>query len=169
MFLIFLFHPLVLPSYLAIQGKIRFRSTITSWRYASVWQAACWEIRENIKAALKYSPAVFFFFQVIFGELFQLPAPPHIDVMYTTLLIELCKLQPGSLPQVVSFIVCVTAVYVNTVFQHAPDMSALSAGPDFKVSWCHAGVFELSVQSCCRKRAQRHSTPTDQIFKECWW
>lgn len=28
--------------------------------------------------------------------------PPHIDVMYTTLLIELCKLQPGSLPQVVS-------------------------------------------------------------------
>jgi len=41
---------------------------------------------------------------VIFGELFQLPTPPHIDVMYTALLIELCKLQPGSLPQVVSFI-----------------------------------------------------------------
>ncbi|KAG8512184.1 Nuclear cap-binding protein subunit 1, partial [Galemys pyrenaicus] len=37
--------------------------------------------------------------EVIFAELFQLPAPPHIDVMYTTLLIELCKLQPGSLPQ----------------------------------------------------------------------
>lgn len=44
------------------------------------------------------------YFQVIFGELFQLPAPPHIDVMYTTLLIELCKLQPGSLPQVVSLL-----------------------------------------------------------------
>ncbi|KAG9337107.1 hypothetical protein JZ751_029775 [Albula glossodonta] len=37
--------------------------------------------------------------EVIFGELFQLPSPPNIDVMYTTLLIELCKLQPGSLPQ----------------------------------------------------------------------
>uniref|UniRef100_A0A8C5M3L4 Nuclear cap binding protein subunit 1 n=1 Tax=Leptobrachium leishanense TaxID=445787 RepID=A0A8C5M3L4_9ANUR len=37
--------------------------------------------------------------EVIFAELFQLPLPPHIDVMYTTLLIELCKLQPGSLPQ----------------------------------------------------------------------
>lgn len=47
--------------------------------------------------------------QVIFGELFQLPCPPHIDVMYTTLLIELCKLQPGSLPQVVSLVVCVTS------------------------------------------------------------
>lgn len=68
---------------------------------------------------------MFFIFQVIFGELFQLPAPPHIDVMYTTLLIELCKLQPGSLPQVVSLIVCVPAVCVND-FPTRPEMFHLS-------------------------------------------
>ncbi|ETE58873.1 Nuclear cap-binding protein subunit 1, partial [Ophiophagus hannah] len=37
--------------------------------------------------------------EVIFAELFQLPVPPHMEIMYTTLFIELCKLQPGSLPQ----------------------------------------------------------------------
>lgn len=74
------------------------------------WQATCWE---TILIEAWFKIWIPFFFQVIFGELFQLPSPPHIDVMYTTLLIELCKLQPGSLPQVVSFIVCVATVYVR--------------------------------------------------------
>lgn len=63
--------------------------------------------------------------QVIFGELFQLPAPPHIDVMYTALLIELCKLQPGSLPQVVSFIVCAASTCSHMTKKSANDNAGL--------------------------------------------
>lgn len=56
------------------------------------------------------SPLYLFPPQVIFSELFQLPVPPRTEVMYTTLLIELCKLQPGSLPQVVSFLLKISLV-----------------------------------------------------------
>ena len=47
-------------------------------------------------------PLEYMIIEVIFSELFALPKNRYLEICYGSILLELCKLQPSTLPQVVS-------------------------------------------------------------------
>lgn len=90
----------------------------------TVWRIICMHYKDRkecakqlINISAKNKVALdYIITEVILGAMFRLPEPEHIFIFYSSLIIELCKLEPSSMPGVI-------AQAVELLFERLPAMN----------------------------------------------
>ena len=91
-------HILFVPEIVRFKLKICPFSIVLSKKYKPSFSAA-----QLLSYPLKTKiPLEYMIVEVMFGELFRLPNPEFLEICYGSILIELCKLQPSTMPQVLA-------------------------------------------------------------------
>uniref|UniRef100_A0A9J2PE73 Nuclear cap-binding protein subunit 1 n=1 Tax=Ascaris lumbricoides TaxID=6252 RepID=A0A9J2PE73_ASCLU len=104
-----------------------------------------WNRRECAMELLDYQkrhavPINYMALEVIFSQLFRLPEPPTKPIFYGSLLIELCKVHPSSMPQVIAqaaelFYQRLDSMHFSAVDQLVDWFSYHMANFEYRWSW----------------------------------